>query len=131
MATTIKVNGEDHTVDVDGDSPLLWVLRDVLAMTGTKFGCGMALCGACTVHVDGAATHSCITTISTASALPRSPRSRQSARPRRAPRSRGPGSTGRWFNAAIASRVRSCPLQRILRAIRIRRMRISAMARSR
>jgi isoquinoline 1-oxidoreductase alpha subunit len=63
MATTIKVNGVDRTVDVDGDTPLLWVLRDVLGMTGTKFGCGMALCGACTVHVDGAATRSCITTI--------------------------------------------------------------------
>jgi isoquinoline 1-oxidoreductase alpha subunit len=63
MATTIKVNGVDRTVDVDGDTPLLWVLRDVLGMTGTKFGCGMALCGACTVHVDGAPTRSCITSI--------------------------------------------------------------------
>ena len=63
MATTIKINGVDRTVDVDGDTPLLWVLRDVLAMTGTKFGCGMALCGACTVHVDGVATRSCITPV--------------------------------------------------------------------
>src|SRR5271167_2174051 len=63
MATTIKVNGINRTVDVDGDTPLLWVLRDVLGMTGTKFGCGMALCGACTVHVDGAATRSCITSV--------------------------------------------------------------------
>jgi isoquinoline 1-oxidoreductase alpha subunit len=63
MAYTIKVNGTDHTVDVDDDTPLLWVLRDVLGMTGTKFGCGMALCGACTVHIDGVATRSCITTI--------------------------------------------------------------------
>src|SRR5438128_11321371 len=63
MATTIKVNGIDRTVDVDSDTPLLWVLRDVLGMTGTKFGCGMALCGACTVHVDGIATRSCITPI--------------------------------------------------------------------
>ena len=63
MAFTIKINGLDHTVDVDGDIPLLWVLRDVLGMTGTKFGCGMALCGACTVHLDGTATRSCITTI--------------------------------------------------------------------
>jgi isoquinoline 1-oxidoreductase subunit alpha len=53
-----------HTeVDVDGDTPLLWVLRDVLGMTGTKFGCGMALCGACTVHLDGSPVRSCITTI--------------------------------------------------------------------
>ena len=59
MAFAIKVNGQTHSVDVDGDTPLLWVLRDVLGMTGTKFGCGMALCGACTVHVDGVATRSC------------------------------------------------------------------------
>ena len=63
MAFTIKVNGTPHSVDVDGDTPLLWVLRDVLGMTGTKFGCGMALCGACTVHVDGNATRSCITPV--------------------------------------------------------------------
>jgi isoquinoline 1-oxidoreductase alpha subunit len=63
MAFTININGSPHSVDVDGDTPLLWVLRDVLGMTGTKFGCGMALCGACTVHVDGTATRSCITTI--------------------------------------------------------------------
>ena len=63
MATTIKVNGVDHSVDVDDDTALLWVLRDVLGMTGTKFGCGMALCGACTVHIDGVPTRSCITSI--------------------------------------------------------------------
>ena len=63
MAFAIKVNGTIRSVDVDGDTPLLWVLRDVLGMTGTKFGCGMALCGACTVHLDGAATRSCITTV--------------------------------------------------------------------
>ena len=63
MAITIGVNGTKHILDVDGDTPLLWVLRDVLGMTGTKFGCGMALCGACTVHVDGVATRSCITPV--------------------------------------------------------------------
>jgi isoquinoline 1-oxidoreductase alpha subunit len=63
MAFAIKVNGNIHSIEVDGDTPLLWVLRDVLGMTGTKFGCGMALCGACTVHIDGAPTRSCITTI--------------------------------------------------------------------
>ena len=61
MAFTINVNGEAHTVDVDGDTPLLWVLRDVLGLTGTKFGCGAGLCGACTVHLAGGATRSCIT----------------------------------------------------------------------
>jgi isoquinoline 1-oxidoreductase subunit alpha len=63
MAFSINVNGNAHSVDVDGDTPLLWVLRDVLGMTGTKFGCGMALCGACTVHIDGVATRSCVTPI--------------------------------------------------------------------
>src|SRR6202045_307790 len=63
MTYVLKINGKPHKVDVDGETPLLWVLRDVLKMTGTKFGCGMALCGACTVHIDGAATRSCITTI--------------------------------------------------------------------
>jgi len=63
MATTIKINGVDRTVDVDSDTPLLRVLRDVLGMTGTKFGCGMALCGACTVHIGGVANRSCIASI--------------------------------------------------------------------
>jgi isoquinoline 1-oxidoreductase alpha subunit len=63
MAFTINVNGQTHSVEVDNDTPLLWVLRDVLGMTGTKFGCGAALCGACTVHIDGVATRSCITPI--------------------------------------------------------------------
>ena len=63
MAFTISINGTGHSIDVDGDTPLLWVLRDVLGMTGTKFGCGAALCGACTVHIDGVATRSCITPV--------------------------------------------------------------------
>ena len=67
MAITIKVNRQNHTVDVDDDTPLLWVLRDVLGMTGTKFGCGMALCGACTVHLDGQPIRSCVTPVSRAS----------------------------------------------------------------
>lgn len=61
---TLKINSEDHTVDVPPDMPLLWVLRDVVGLTGTKFGCGMALCGACTVHVNGEAARSCVTPIS-------------------------------------------------------------------
>ena len=60
MTYRIKVNGEDKEVDVDGDMPLLWVLRDVLGMTGTKFGCGIAQCGACTVHIDGKPVRSCM-----------------------------------------------------------------------
>lgn len=63
MAFTIKVNGTAHSVDVDADTPLLWVLRDVLGMCGTKFGCGIALCGACTVHLDGRPTRSCVTPV--------------------------------------------------------------------
>jgi isoquinoline 1-oxidoreductase alpha subunit len=63
MAHILTANGTAHSVDVDGDTPLLWVLRDVLGLTGTKFDCGAGLCGACTVHVDGAATRSCITSI--------------------------------------------------------------------
>jgi len=60
MAFIIKVNGDNHSVDVEDDTPLLWVLRDVLGMTGTKFGCGIAQCGACTVHLDGNAVRSCL-----------------------------------------------------------------------
>jgi isoquinoline 1-oxidoreductase subunit alpha len=63
-AISITVNGKEQTVEVAPDTPLLWVLRDTLGLTGTKFGCGMALCGACTVHVDGEATRSCTTRIS-------------------------------------------------------------------
>jgi len=61
MTTTLKVNGRDVTVDADPDTPLLWVLRADLQLTGTKFGCGMSLCGACTVHANGAAIRSCTT----------------------------------------------------------------------
>src|SRR6202022_595946 len=64
MSFTIKVNGTPHKVDVPDDMPLLWVLRDVLGMTGTKFGCGIAQCGACTVHLDGRAVRSCVLPIS-------------------------------------------------------------------
>jgi isoquinoline 1-oxidoreductase subunit alpha len=63
MSYTIKINGTPKTVDVDGDTPLLWVLRDVLDMKGPKFGCGLGLCGCCTVHINGNATRSCITPI--------------------------------------------------------------------
>jgi len=67
MATfTLRVNGRQRSVDVSPDTPLLWVLRDSLDLTGTKFGCGAGLCGACSVHLDGALTRSCITPVSRA-----------------------------------------------------------------
>ena len=62
----LNVNGRDHTVDADPATPILWALRDTLGMTGTKFGCGQALCGACTVHLNGQAIRSCVTPISAA-----------------------------------------------------------------
>jgi isoquinoline 1-oxidoreductase subunit alpha len=64
MAYTILVNGEKRAVDVEGDTPLLWVLRDELELKGTKFGCGVGLCGACTVHLDGMAVRSCTLPVS-------------------------------------------------------------------
>jgi aerobic-type carbon monoxide dehydrogenase small subunit (CoxS/CutS family) len=67
MAISFTLNGKSQSVEVDPQMPLLWVLRDTLNMTGTKFGCGMALCGACTVHINGEATRSCITPISAVS----------------------------------------------------------------
>ncbi len=64
--TTLNINGKAQEVDVDPSTPLLWALRDNLDLTGTKFGCGMAACGACTVHINGQATRSCVTPISAA-----------------------------------------------------------------
>ena len=64
--TTLNVNGKARQLDVPDDMPLLWLLRDVLGMTGTKFGCGVALCGACTIHIDGRPVRSCITPVSAA-----------------------------------------------------------------
>ncbi|CAL8478070.1 MULTISPECIES: (2Fe-2S)-binding protein [Caballeronia] len=58
--TTLSINGQNHTVDAPPDMPLLWVLRDIVGLTGTKFGCGIAQCGACTVHLDGVAVRSCV-----------------------------------------------------------------------
>ena len=65
MAITFEVNGESKTVDVDPSTPLLWVLRDTLNLTGTKYGCGIAQCGACTVHINGSAQRSCVLLVST------------------------------------------------------------------
>jgi aerobic-type carbon monoxide dehydrogenase small subunit (CoxS/CutS family) len=61
---TLNLNGRNTSVDVDADMPLLWVLRDILGLTGTKYGCGMALCGACTVHLEGQAVRSCVMPVS-------------------------------------------------------------------
>jgi isoquinoline 1-oxidoreductase alpha subunit len=69
MATTLNVNGNAHEVDVDPNMPLLWILRDVLNMTGTKFGCGLGLCGACTIHVDGQPTRACLTPIASVAGM--------------------------------------------------------------
>jgi len=66
MSNTITINGQARSVDVDGNMPLLWLLRDTLELTGTKYGCGMGLCGACTVHLDGKAIRSCVTPVSQA-----------------------------------------------------------------
>jgi isoquinoline 1-oxidoreductase alpha subunit len=63
---SLSINGQSHTVDVEDDTPLLWVIRDTIGMTGTKYGCGIAQCGACTVHVDGVATRSCSVPVSLA-----------------------------------------------------------------
>ena len=64
---TLNLNGRNTRLDVDEDMPLLWVLRDIVGLTGTKYGCGMALCGACTVHLEGAPVRSCVTPVSAAS----------------------------------------------------------------
>ncbi|HEX9283762.1 MAG TPA: (2Fe-2S)-binding protein [Gemmatimonadales bacterium] len=64
---TLRINGQSQQVDVPPDMPLLWVLRDVIGLTGTKFGCGVALCGACTIHLDGQPTRSCVTPVAAAS----------------------------------------------------------------
>ncbi len=70
MAITLDVNGQTRTVDVEPDTPLLWVLRDTLGLTGTKFGCGIAACGACTVHVDGRAVRTCTVPVSAVEGMP-------------------------------------------------------------
>jgi isoquinoline 1-oxidoreductase alpha subunit len=70
MTYSIQINGQTREVDVDGDTPMLWVLRDVCGLTGTKYGCGIAACGACTVHVNGAARRACFTPVSIVGTAP-------------------------------------------------------------
>jgi isoquinoline 1-oxidoreductase subunit alpha len=109
MAFVINVNGTRHSVDVDGDTSVLWVLRDVLGLSGTKCGCGAGLCGACTVHIDGAPTRSCIITtidsvgnsqITTIEAIGRTVMGAKFKKH---------GSISRSFNAATVKPARSCP----------------------
>lgn len=69
MAFTLNINGQEHSVDVDRDTPVLWALRDELKMTGTRFGCGVASCGACTIHADGVPTRSCQLTVEDAEGM--------------------------------------------------------------
>ena len=126
MAFTININGTPHSIDVDGDTPLLWVLRDVLGMTGTKFGCGAALCGACTVHIDGVATRSCITSIdsidkSAVTTIEVIGATASGAKIQKA------GSIMKSCSAATVSPDRSCLRRRCWRVIRIPRMPISMM----
>jgi succinate dehydrogenase/fumarate reductase-like Fe-S protein len=122
---TIKftLNGKPQTVDVNPQMTLLWVLRDTLGMTGTKFGCGMALCGACTVHIEGIAMRACamqasgvagknVTTIEASHPMDRIP-------------SRKPGWSSMFRNAAIASRARLWESPPCWRRIRSRPMPIS------
>ena len=105
MATHFTLNGKPKTVDVDPNMPLLWVLRDTLNMTGTKFGCGMALCGACTVHIDGEATRSCVTPVSSVSGKKVTTIEGLSATD--SPPSSAPGSKSTCLSAATASPARS------------------------
>ena len=118
MAITLEINGTTQSVDVDDDTPLLWVLRDVLGMTGTKFGCGIAQCGACTVHVDGNPVRSCLLPLARSAIAP-SPQSKASARHRRAQKCKEPGSIWKSSSAAIASPARSCRRRRCSPKIRI------------
>ena len=92
MATTLTINGEAKSFDAPADMPLLWVLRDILGLTGTKFGCGIAQCGACTVHIDGKAGALLRAAGRRDDAVAPSPPSKASARRRPAPRCKRPGS---------------------------------------
>ena len=105
MAIQLTVNGRKHEVDVEPDTPLLWVLRDTLGLTGTKYGCGIAQCGACTVHVDGMAMRSCVAPVGDYEGSEITTIEGVSARPPKRFRRRGSSSTS--CSAATASRDRS------------------------
>ena len=97
----LSVNGKSYEVDVEPDTPLLWVLRDTIGLTGTKYGCGIAQCGACTVHLDGVATRSCQVPVGTVGDRP-SPRSKRWRRTTSCTRCNRLGSISMCRNAAIA-----------------------------
>ena len=104
MPITITVNGTEHTLDVEPEMPLLWALRETLGLTGTKFGCGISACGACTVHLDGRAVRSCTLPISAADGKQRDDDRRARRRTARSTRCSRPGSRTRCRSAATASR---------------------------
>ncbi len=104
---TLNVNGKPRNLDIPDDMPLLWTLRDVLNMTGTKFGCGMGLCGACTIQVDGQPTRSCITPVSAAAGKQITTIEAIGATPA-GKRSNAPGSPSTCRNAGTANPARSC-----------------------
>ncbi len=99
----LSVNGRTHQVDVDPDTPLLWVMREQVGLTGTKYGCGIAQCGACTVHIDGVAMRSCSVPVERGRPARRSPPSRACRRTARCTRCRRPGSSTTCRSAATAS----------------------------
>ena len=122
---TLTINGEDRQFDVPEDMPLLWVLRDVAGLTGTKFGCGMALCGACTVHLDGRPVRSCVLPVVARSGRKITTIEAIGEKRGRRRRSSKPGSPGGACSAAIASRGRSCRRRRCWQRTRSRPMPIS------
>ena len=99
----LNVNGTVHTVEVEPDTPLLWVIREQLGLTGTKYGCGIAQCGACTVHIDGAATRSCSLPVERRHGEQEDRHHRRPVAGRRSIRCRRPGSRSTCRNAATAS----------------------------
>jgi len=104
----LNINGENRTFDVPGDMPLLWVLRDVLGMTGTKFGCGIAQCGACTVHIDGKAVRSCLLPVGAIGSRPVTTIEGIAATPTGAKVQKA------WLDLEVIQRQRCSPPRRIL-----------------
>mgnify|MGYP003694633817 CR=1 FL=1 len=108
--TSFDINGRAVTVDAEEDTPLLWVIRDVIGLTGTKFGCGIGMCGACTVHVGGRPTRSCITPL--ASVAGAKVTTIEGLDPRAGIQCKRRGPSFRFLNAVTASRARSCRRRR-------------------